>query len=95
MTLQDDTQKRLRYFIERVENLQEEQRGLGADVKDLLTTAKGEGFDVKVIRKILALRRKSKTEREEEEAILETYMHALGMLDGTPLGDWAKEKQPA
>lgn len=93
--MQSESQKRLRYFVERIEQLQEEQRGLAGDVRELLATAKGEGFDPKIIRKVLALRRKSKIERDEEAGTLETYMHALGMLEGTPLGDWAKEREVA
>ena len=95
MSLGTDSKQRLRYFVERIEALQEEQRALGGDVKDLLTTAKGEGFDARIIRKVLYLRRKSQTERQEEDAILDTYLHALGMLEGTPLGEWAKEKETA
>ena len=53
-----------------------------------MIVAKGNGFDPKIIRKILALRKKSATEREEEQAIIDTYCHALGMA-GTPLGEFA------
>jgi uncharacterized protein (UPF0335 family) len=60
--------------------------------RDKLTEAKGLGFDVKVLRKILALRKKSQADREEEEAILDVYLEALGMA-GTPLGDYALAKE--
>lgn len=88
MNLQASAQKQLKQHIEKIERLLEEQKALGADIKDELTVAKGNGFDPKIIRKVLALRKKSATERQEEEAIIATYCHALGM-DGTPLGDYA------
>ena len=89
--LQVSAQKRLREHVDALERLQEEQRGLAADIRDRLAEAKGEGFDVKVIRKLLAIRRKSKAEYEEEQAILEVYLDALG-LGGTPLGDYAVQQ---
>lgn len=93
-TLPDSAQKQLRQFVERAERLEEERRALGGDLKDLFGEAKALGFDVKIIRKVIALRRKAKSEREEEQAILDTYLHALGML-GTPLGDWAQGQSAA
>jgi uncharacterized protein (UPF0335 family) len=89
-TLQKSAQEQLRQHIEKIERLAEEQKALAADIRDQFTVAKSQGFDVKAMRKILKLRQKSKTEREEEEGILEVYMAALGML-GTPLGDWAEQ----
>ncbi len=69
----------LKSIIERIERLMEEQAGLAADIKDVLAEAKANGFDVKVLRKIISLRRKDHDERQEEEAILELYLQALGM----------------
>lgn len=86
--LQSNAQKELRRLIEGVERIEQERKELASDVKDLFAEAKGKGFDVKIMRKILALRKKSAADREEEQAILDVYMAALGM-DGTPLGDYA------
>lgn len=69
----------LKSIIERIERLMEEQAGLAADIKDAFAEAKANGFDVKVLRKIISLRRKDHDERQEEEAILELYLQALGM----------------
>ncbi|WP_026151806.1 DUF2312 domain-containing protein [Sphingomonas melonis] len=70
----------LRLLIERVERLEEEKKGIADDVKDVMSEAKGRGYDPKAIRKILAIRKKKKDEYQEEEAILEVYMQALGMI---------------
>lgn len=70
----------LKAFIERVERLEEEKASIAGDIKDVLAEAKGNGFDTKVIRKIIALRKRDVAERQEEEAILELYLQALGML---------------
>lgn len=87
--LRASSQSQLRQFIEQIERLEEERKALGTDIRDKLLEAKAMGFDPKVMRKVLALRRKSKSEREEENALLDTYLHALGMLADTPLGQWA------
>ncbi|WP_068087002.1 DUF2312 domain-containing protein [Polycladidibacter stylochi] len=70
----------LRSFIERIERLEEEKKVIADDIKDVYAEAKGNGFDVKVMRKIISLRKRKPHEREEEEAVMELYMHALGML---------------
>ena len=70
----------LRQFIERIERLEEEKAALMGDIKDVMGEAKGRGYDTKAIRTIVRLRKKDKDERMEEEAILETYMNALGMI---------------
>ena len=69
----------LKAFIERVERLEEEKKALSDDIRDVYAEAKGNGFDVKALRTIVRLRKMEKSEREEQEAILDTYMHALGM----------------
>lgn len=74
------TPERLRSFIERVENLEDEKRAVQEQIKEVLAEAKGEGFDIKIIRKILQLRRKKPHERQEEEELLEVYKAALGMV---------------
>jgi uncharacterized protein (UPF0335 family) len=70
----------LRLLIERAERLEEEKKGITDDIKDVMAEAKSRGYDAKAIKKIMAIRKKKKEEYQEEEAILETYMQALGML---------------
>jgi uncharacterized protein (UPF0335 family) len=70
----------LRSFIERIERIEEEIKGLNGDKSDIYKEAETNGFDVKVMRKLIAIRRKDYAERQEEDAILETYMQALGMV---------------
>jgi uncharacterized protein (UPF0335 family) len=84
-TLQSSAQKQLRQLIEQIERLEEEKKALAGDIRDKYLEAKAVGFDVKALRKIVSLRKKSKTDRQEEDAILAVYMHALGMLDDEPL----------
>lgn len=69
----------LKSFIERIERLEEEKAGLSGDIKDVYAEAKATGFDGKALRRIVSLRKKDHAERQEEEAILELYMQALGM----------------
>lgn len=83
-TLQASAQKQLRQFVEQIERLEEEKKQLASDIRDKYTEAKAVGFDVKALRQIVRLRKKSNQERQEEESILEVYMHALGMLDEAP-----------
>jgi uncharacterized protein (UPF0335 family) len=70
----------LKLLIERAERLEEEKKGIADDIKDVMAEAKSRGYDVKAIRKIMDIRKKNREEFQEEEAILETYMHALGMI---------------
>ena len=70
----------LRAFIERIERLEEEKKALSDDIRDVYAEAKGNGFDVKALRVVVRLRKQDINERKEQEAILETYLHALGML---------------
>ncbi|GAB1716811.1 MAG: UPF0335 protein [Nitrobacter sp.] len=74
--------KQLKAIVERIERLLEEMKALQDDVKDVYAEAKGNGFDTKIIRKIVSLRKKNAAERQEEEALLDLYMHALGMASG-------------
>lgn len=80
-TLQASAQKQLRQLVEQIERLEEEKKQLASDIRDKYLEAKAVGFDVKVLRQIVRLRKKSQEERQEEETVLEVYMHALGMLD--------------
>lgn len=70
----------LRLLIERMERLEEEKKGIADDIKDVMAEAKSRGYDGKAIRKILQIRKKKKEEYQEEEAILEVYLQALGMI---------------
>ena len=72
----------LRAFVERVERLEEEKKGISDEIALVFAEAKAGGFDVKILRKVIALRKKQPHEREEEDAILDLYMHALGMAGG-------------
>src|SRR6266567_1985829 len=81
----------LRSFIERVENLEAEKGALAADITEIYAEAKDQGFDTKVMRAIVKLRKMEASERAEYEVVLELYKSALGM-SGTPLGDAAAER---
>ena len=70
----------LRRFIDRIERLEGEKTALSDDIKDVFTELKGRGYDAKAVRQILKLRKLDPNERTEQEAIVETYMSALGML---------------
>jgi uncharacterized protein (UPF0335 family) len=70
----------LRAFVERVEKLEEEKKAISDDIRDVYAESKANGFDVKALRTIVRLRKMDANERAEQDAILETYMHALGML---------------
>jgi len=69
----------LRLFIERIERLEEEKKGIADDVKDVYAEAKATGYDAKTMRKIVALRRMESHVRQEADALLETYRNALGL----------------
>jgi uncharacterized protein (UPF0335 family) len=71
----------LKAFVERVERLEEEKKTIADDIRDVYAEAKANGFDTKALRAIIKLRKQDVDERKEQEAILETYMHALGMLN--------------
>jgi uncharacterized protein (UPF0335 family) len=79
-TLQASAQNQLRQLVEQIERLEEEKKALAGDIRDKYLEAKALGFDVKALRQVVRLRKKSQTERQEEESVLEVYMHALGML---------------
>lgn len=69
----------LKQFVERVERLHEERAGIAGDIKDIFAEMKGRGFCTKTVKMIIRIRQKDHAERQEEEAILEMYMQALGM----------------
>ena len=70
----------LKAFVERIERLEEEKKAIADDIRDVFAEAKANGFDVKALRSVVRLRKQDINERREQEAILETYLHALGML---------------
>jgi uncharacterized protein (UPF0335 family) len=70
---------RLRSIVERIERLEEERRGLADNIKDIFAEAKSAGFDVKVVRQIISIRKKEPAEVEEQETLLDLYRRALGM----------------
>ena len=72
--------ERLKSFIERIERLEEEKRGLSGDIKEVYAEAKGTGFEPKIMRQIIKLRRMDKQEVDEEEGLLDLYKRALGMI---------------
>lgn len=69
----------LRGLVERIERLEEEKKVIADDIKDVYGEAKANGYDVKVLRKVVAIRKQDQNERLEQEAVLDTYLHALGM----------------
>jgi uncharacterized protein (UPF0335 family) len=71
----------LKAFIERVERLEEEKKTISDDIRDVFAEAKANGFDVKALRAVIKIRKLDSDERKEQEAILDTYLAALGMLD--------------
>ena len=76
----------LRSFIERIEKLSEEKAALGDDIKSVFDEAKSQGYDVRIMRKVVTIRKQDRSKREEEEALVELYLGALGDLKDTPLG---------
>jgi len=66
-------------YINRIERLEEDKKAVSDDIKDVYAELKNNGYDAKIIRKLVSIRRKSKEERKEEEALLELYMSAIGM----------------
>lgn len=78
--LQKAAQENLQRLVDQIERLDAERKGIAADISDKFKEAKNQGFDVKILRQILKLRKLSQSEREEAESILEVYAHALGML---------------
>ena len=78
--LNDNAQGRLRGIIERLERLDEDRAAVMADMKEVFAEAKGEGYDVKTLRKVLRISKMDKAKRQEEEAILDLYLSALGLI---------------
>jgi uncharacterized protein (UPF0335 family) len=77
----------LRSYIERIERLEEEKATLANDIKEVFAEAKGNGFDVKIMRQILKLRKMEEADRSEQEELLDIYKRALGMDTSSPVDD--------
>ena len=78
------TRDQLKSFIERIERLEEEKKTISDDIKDVYGEAKATGFDTKILKKVIAIRKQDRDERMEQEAILNTYLIALGMAEDLP-----------
>ena len=76
-------QGQLRSLVERIERLEEEKKAIADDIKEVYAEAKANGFDTKIMRKVVTLRKRDHAEREEEEALVTLYMQALGMTPET------------
>jgi uncharacterized protein (UPF0335 family) len=72
-------QDQIRAFIERIERMEEEKQAIADDIKEIYAEAKGNGFDTKVLRQVVRIRKQDRTERLEQEALLDLYLTALGM----------------
>jgi uncharacterized protein (UPF0335 family) len=83
----------LKAIVERIERLEDDKAAIGADIKEVYSEAKANGFDTKILRKVIALRKKEAAAREEEQAMLDVYMSALGMIADLPLGQAALERE--
>jgi uncharacterized protein (UPF0335 family) len=70
----------LRQFVERIERLEEEKKGIADDIRDVYQELKGRGYEPRAVRRLISLRKKDPSERQEEEALLETYKTALGIV---------------
>ena len=95
-TLHQSTQDQLKTIVDRIERLEEEKAALAEDIKGVYVEAKSNGFDVKILRKIIGLRKKDSQELLEQEQVLATYMHALDMTAPLPLfAEQTKERAAA
>ena len=81
-TIDASTANQLRSFIERLERLEEDKAIISQDIKEVFAEAKGNGFDVKIMRKVISLRKLDAAEREEIETLVDVYKAALGMIPG-------------
>ena len=84
-------QDQIRAFVERIERMEEEKKAIADDIREIYAEAKGNGFDIKVLRRVIRERGQDKAEREDFEAVLDLYRQALGMYVDTPLGRAALE----
>ena len=78
MTIGSNTAAELKAIVARLEHLEDEKATIAADIKEVFSEAKATGFDVKILRKVIALRKVDPDQREETRSLIDTYMHALG-----------------
>ena len=76
----DQTNARLKSFVERIERLNAEKDALGADIREVYSELKGTGYDVKIVRQIIRMRKMDASDRQEQESLIDAYMAELGML---------------
>jgi uncharacterized protein (UPF0335 family) len=81
VALQTSAKDQLRTIVARIERLEEEKAALVADLREVYAEAKGNGFDLKALKSVIRLRKQDENKRREEEAVLVTYLHALGMAE--------------
>lgn len=74
-------QEQLKQIIQRIERLEEEKASISSDIKDVYAEAKGNGFDTKVLKQVIKIRKMEEAERAEQETLLDVYLHALGMVE--------------
>lgn len=86
------TGEHLRQYIERIERLEEEKKNIADDVKEVFAEAKANGFDVKIMRKVISLRKMDAADREEQDTLLDIYQQALGMLPPAANDDKSSEE---
>lgn len=89
------TNNQLKSIVERIESLEADKAAIAEGIKDVYTEAKGNGFDTKILKQVIALRKKDAGKRAEEQAVIAVYMQELGMLADTPLGQAALERARA
>jgi uncharacterized protein (UPF0335 family) len=86
MTIGHNTNERLKQFIQRIERLEEEKKALSADIKEVYSEAKSAGYDPKIMRQVVKIRKMDKADRQEQESLLDVYLAAVGDFVSTPLG---------
>jgi uncharacterized protein (UPF0335 family) len=86
------TNNQIKTIIERIEKMEEEKAAIATDISEIYKEAKSNGFDTKIIKKIVAMRKKDADKLAEEQAIMDTYLAALGMLADTPLGQASMQR---
>lgn len=87
------TNNQLKSIVERIESLEDDKAAITEGIKEIYLEAKSGGFDPKIIKKVIALRKQDSAKRREEQALLSTYLEALGMLSDTPLGQAALQRE--
>ena len=85
MTIGSNTAAELKALVERIEALEEQKQAVSDDIKEVYSEAKSTGFDAKILRKVISLRKMDATARNEQRSLIDTYLHALGDLDASDL----------